>query len=134
MVGFLTVIHVLVCVILIAVILMQSGRGGGLAEGFGSAESVLGTQTNMVMVKITAVLGLIFLSTCLSLALLSRSADQSLMANLPEVPATQTVDVDDLFNQEPDQTITIDTAPSTETGAEAVVAEPVEKPVEAVAE
>lgn len=79
--GFILVIHVIVCVLLVITILMQAGRGGGLTETFQSAESMFGTQTNVFMVRTTTVLAVIFLSTSLILAFNSSRADKSLMAN-----------------------------------------------------
>ena len=79
--GFILVIHVIVCVLLVICILMQAGRGGGLTETFQSAESMFGTQTNVFMVRTTTVLAVIFLSTSLILAFNSSRVDQSLMAN-----------------------------------------------------
>ena len=79
--GFILVIHVIVCILLVISILMQAGRGGGLTETFQSAESMFGTQTNVFMVRLTTVLAVIFLSTSLILAFNSSKVDQSLMAN-----------------------------------------------------
>jgi preprotein translocase subunit SecG len=79
--GFILVIHVIVCVLLVISILMQAGRGGGLTESFQSAESMFGTQTNVFMVRLTTILAVIFLSTSLFLAFKSSKSDQSLMAN-----------------------------------------------------
>jgi len=79
--GFILVIHVIVCVLLVITILMQAGRGGGLTETFQSAESMFGTQTNVFMVRLTTILAVIFLSTSLFLAFNSSKVDQSLMAN-----------------------------------------------------
>ena len=79
--GFILVIHVIVCVLLVISILMQAGRGGGLTETFQSAESMFGTQTNVFMVRFTTVLAAIFISTSLLLAFKSSKVDQSLMAN-----------------------------------------------------
>ena len=79
--GFILVIHVIVCVLLVIAILMQAGRGGGLTETFQSAESMFGTQTNVFIVRLTTVLAVIFLSTSLILAFSSSKVDQSLMAN-----------------------------------------------------
>ena len=92
--GFILVIHVIVCVLLVIVILMQAGRGGGLTETFQSAESMFGTQTNAFMVRFTTILAVIFLSTSLVLAFKSSQVDQSLMANkrlLATVPKTAEV-------------------------------------------
>jgi preprotein translocase subunit SecG len=79
--GFILVIHVIVCVLLVIAILMQAGRGGGLTETFQSAESMFGTQTNVFMVRLTTILAVIFLSTSLILAFHSTKGDNSLMAN-----------------------------------------------------
>ncbi len=79
--GFILVIHVIVCVLLVISILMQAGRGGGLTETFQSAESMFGTQTNVFMVRLTTILAVIFLSTSLILAFNSSKGDKSLMAN-----------------------------------------------------
>ncbi|MBF0570641.1 MAG: preprotein translocase subunit SecG [Candidatus Omnitrophica bacterium] len=79
--GFILVIHVIVCILLVIAILMQAGRGGGLTETFQSAESMFGTQTNVFMVRFTTILAVIFLSTSLILAFNSSKVDKSLMAN-----------------------------------------------------
>ena len=110
MVGFITFILIIVCILIVTSILMQSGKGGGLAEGFSSAENILGTQTNTVMVKVTGVLVVIFIACCLSLAFLSTTQKQSLMRTVPENRRPATVNVDQLFNQSPSQTITINAA------------------------
>lgn len=79
--GFILVIHVIVCVLLVICILMQAGRGGGLTETFQSAESMFGTQTNVFMVRLTTIFAVIFLSTSLILAFNSSKGAKSLMAN-----------------------------------------------------
>ncbi len=92
MIGFLMVIHALVCILLTTVILMQAGRGGGLTESFSSAESMFGAQTNEFMTRATTVLTCVFIVTCLSLAVLSAREGQSIMPTqtaapvAPEVP------------------------------------------------
>jgi preprotein translocase subunit SecG len=79
--GFILVIHVIACVLLVITILMQAGRGGGLTETFQSAESMFGTQTNVFMVRLTTGLAVVFLSTSMILAFNSSKVDKSLMAN-----------------------------------------------------
>lgn len=79
MFGFIVFIHVLLCILITTVILMQSGKGGGLAESFSSAESMFGAKTNTILVKTTAVFVTIFLVTCLSLAVISSKANRSLI-------------------------------------------------------
>lgn len=111
MMGFLMFVHALICIVLVAVILMQSGRGGGLTEGFGgsSAESMFGAQTNEFMTRATSILTVVFIVTCLSLAVMSARQGQSIMPNqtaapvAPEVPKLpQSVDATkDLIEQIP---------------------------------
>jgi len=125
---FLTVVHVIACVFLIISILMQSGKGGGLAEAFSSAENILGAQTNVVMVRVTTAFGIVFLITCISIALLSAKQATSLMTRVPVRPAkAKTVDVDKLFDQAPSQTIILN-AEAPAVPAAAVTPEPAKAP------
>ena len=83
--GFIVILHVIVSILLVISILMQAGRGGGLAESFASAESMFGTQTNAFMVRLSTILAVVFFSTSLILAMNSSKMDKSLMskAKLP---------------------------------------------------
>lgn len=80
MTGFVMFLHAIISLVLIVIILMQSGRGGGLTEGFASAESMFGAKTNEFMIKGTTVFAGLFLVTCLSLAVLSAQKGKSLMS------------------------------------------------------
>jgi preprotein translocase subunit SecG len=73
MVGFLMVIHYIVCFSLILVVLLQSGKGGGLAGAFGGGGSTIfgGRGAGTVLTRATMVLGAMFFVTSLTLALLS---------------------------------------------------------------
>ena len=78
------VIHVLVAFFLVGVILLQGGRGGlGEALGGAGAQSLFGGGANVVMTKITAVVGSLFMVTCLSLAALSTARGRSVIERLP---------------------------------------------------
>jgi preprotein translocase subunit SecG len=79
-------IYVLACILLVIVILIQAGRGGGLVEGFSGAESIFGTKTNSFIVKLTAILGTIFLGSTILMAYLSKTKSKSLMENYKETP------------------------------------------------
>ncbi|MBF0522422.1 MAG: preprotein translocase subunit SecG [Candidatus Omnitrophica bacterium] len=89
MTGVITFIHVIACALLITIILMQSGRGGGLTEAFASAESFFGAKTNEFLVKGTTIIGIIFLITCMSLAYFSSKRDQSLMSSIAALQKKQ---------------------------------------------
>lgn len=79
MMGLIIGVHVIVCTLLIILILIQRGRGGGLAESFHDVESVLGTKTNAFLTRTTTVLSILFFITCLTLAILSIKQSRSLI-------------------------------------------------------
>ena len=73
-------IHLIACFVLIAVILLQAGRGGGLSDmGSGAAQSVLGTRGATLLTRATTVCAVVFMMTSLSLAILSAQRGRSLM-------------------------------------------------------
>ena len=87
-------VHVVVCLILIAVILLQAGRGGGLSETFGSeaAQSVLGTQAPTVLRKATEFSAIAFLITCIILGMITARSSRSIMGpEMRVMPSTQGV-------------------------------------------
>ena len=72
----LLILHLFVCLGLVAVILLQSGKGGGLAGGAfgGTAQTVFGGRgATDFMTRATMVLGAAFFVTSISLALMSGS-------------------------------------------------------------
>jgi preprotein translocase subunit SecG len=81
MMGFIIVIHVIACIALIGLVLIQRGRGGGLVESFSGVESMFGTKTSALLTRSTTVLSIIFFISCLSLAVLSIKQSRSLMTN-----------------------------------------------------
>src|SRR5262245_42402074 len=74
MYALLLGLHLVVCLCLVAVILVQSGKGGGLAGGaFGGATQTVfgGRGATDFVTRATVVLGVLFFVTSLSLALLT---------------------------------------------------------------
>ena len=69
MIVLLTILHVLIAILLIVAVLMQSGKGGGLAASVGgglSSSSVLGGRTAATFLsKTTSALATAFLVSCL---------------------------------------------------------------------
>jgi preprotein translocase subunit SecG len=82
MIGFIIVIHIVVCALLIMMILIQRGRGSGLVESFSGVESMFGTKTSAFLARTTTILSVLFFLTCLSLAILSARQSRSLMQDL----------------------------------------------------
>lgn len=60
--GIITFLFVTICLLLIVVILLQKGRGGGLAGAFGGAggHSAFGTKTGDVFTWVTVALAAMF--------------------------------------------------------------------------
>ncbi|MDP8258615.1 MAG: preprotein translocase subunit SecG [Candidatus Aadella gelida] len=89
---FLIVVHITVCLVLIATILLQAGKGGGLTEAFGgeSNQSVFGTQTPHLLKKATTISAIAFLLTSLFLGMITARRGKSLFdrVKLPAVPVT----------------------------------------------
>lgn len=86
----LVVVHIIICFILIAVILLQAGRGQGLAGpsfSSGSVQSLLGTRAADFLTKATTVSAILFLFTCIGLDILEARRSRSLFeAEKPTVP------------------------------------------------
>ena len=78
------VLHVIVSFLLIGVILVQGGRGG-MTETLGgaAAQSLFGGGANLVMSRVTAVGAILFMVTCVSLAMLSVQKGRSVIDRLP---------------------------------------------------
>jgi preprotein translocase subunit SecG len=83
----LIILHVIVCILLITLVLIQRGRGSGLVESFAGVESMFGTKTNAFLTRTTTVLSVIFFFTCLSLAIIAVRQSKSLLANVKPVAA-----------------------------------------------
>ena len=64
-----TIVHVLVCMLLIGAVLLQSGKGGGLAGsiggGMGSSSVLCGRTATTFLSKATTVLAAVFMVSCL---------------------------------------------------------------------
>jgi preprotein translocase subunit SecG len=89
--GLIIALHVLVSLVLIAVILLQAGRGGGLSETFGGSatQTILGTKTSVFLKRATATSAIIYILTCLTLAVLTSHQGRSLVSRGLKVPMSQ---------------------------------------------
>jgi len=78
MIMLITIIHIIASVALIAIVLLQAGKGAGLSNIFGGGSSGLFTPSSGgPIAKITAGLAVLFLITSLYLSLSTRTARQS---------------------------------------------------------
>lgn len=80
--GLVIAIHVVASLVLIAVILLQAGKGGGLNEAFGggSTQTILGTKSSVFLKKATAVCAVVYILACLLLAVMTSHQGRSLVA------------------------------------------------------
>ena len=74
MYTFAVVIHVIVCFLMIAAILLQAGKGAEMGAAFGgSSQTVFGSRgPGTFLSKVTIAAAVIFMVTSLGLALLSK--------------------------------------------------------------
>ncbi len=91
----LTSIHIIVCIALIMIVLLQTGKGAdmGAAFGGGSSQTLFGsTGASTFLSKATTVAAIVFMITSLALAYMSSNrSGKSIMTNAPapvSAPAT----------------------------------------------
>jgi preprotein translocase subunit SecG len=92
MTTFLTVLHVLVCVFLILVVLLQAGKGGGMGIAFGGAgsQTVFGSSgAGNFLTRLTSVTAAVFMLTSLGLAHYSSQQDSRRLQKLAEQKKAQ---------------------------------------------
>lgn len=89
----ITLLHIIVCIALIMIVLLQRGKGSDMGAAFGgSSQAVFGsTGAAPFLSKITAAAAIVFMLTCLSLAYLyGRGAPGSIMEGVQApAPVTQ---------------------------------------------
>ncbi len=100
----LTTIHVLVCLFLLFVILLQQGKGGDIASAFGGggSQTAFGARGSAtVLTKATTILGALFLIGAFVLGILGERGTPSLISGVeapvsaPAEPATPAPSPDD---------------------------------------
>ena len=90
MMTFLLIVHVVVCVFMVIVILLQHGKGADMGATFGgSSQTVFGAGgATTVLSKITIGAAIVFMCTSISLAYLSSSgSSKSIMEGEKGKPA-----------------------------------------------
>ena len=89
MTSFLTIIHVVTCILLVLVVMIQSGKGAEISASFGgSSQTVFGSSGGAnFFVKFTSVAAAIFMATSLTLTVLGARSSKSLFEGLPAASA-----------------------------------------------
>jgi preprotein translocase subunit SecG len=122
MTTLLVILHILVCLFLIGIVLLQHGKGADIGATFGgSSQSLFGSEGPLPLLnKITTMAAIVFMGTSISLAYLS--ANKSTGTVMDEVKVQQTP----VQQQVPSEPVTI---PEPEQKADSP-SEPQEMPVE----
>lgn len=82
---FLMLFHLLVCILLILIILIQPSKGEGLTETLGgtAAQTILGSRAGTWLTKATAVFAALFILSCLFIGWLSTERTKSIVRDVP---------------------------------------------------
>jgi preprotein translocase subunit SecG len=68
----LVILHVVVSLVLILIVLLQSGKAGDLSTAFGGGgETLFGTRAGTFFSKLTTILAIVFMITSLTLAIVT---------------------------------------------------------------
>ena len=89
----LTILHIVICVFLIFVVLLQRGRNQDLASAFGGGQSqanLAAMSTDDFLTRATKISAFAFMATSLLLALLSQTKSQSVLDVVPDKNAPKT--------------------------------------------
>ncbi|MBS3809183.1 MAG: preprotein translocase subunit SecG [Desulfobacterales bacterium] len=79
------IIHLIVCFALIGIVLLQTGKGASMGAMFGGAgnQTLFGqTGASTFLGKATTVAAVVFMLTSLSLAIMSKSGDKSVVSDM----------------------------------------------------
>ena len=84
--GIIVTFHVVACLALILIVLLQTGRGAEMGAAFGGASQTLfgGTGATTFLGKLTTAAAIMFMLTCLSLSyMVSGPPTKSIMEDVP---------------------------------------------------
>jgi preprotein translocase subunit SecG len=86
----ITIVHVLMCVALILVVLLQTGKGADMGAAFGgSSQTVFGSSgAGTFLGKMTTVIAVVFMLTSLWLAYFAAHKTESIIDG-PAIPAAE---------------------------------------------
>lgn len=92
MYTFVSIVYVFVCLFLILVVLLQSGKGGGIGSAFGGGASQQifgGAGAGNLLTRLTTGFAFTFMALSVWLAFLSSSGEQALDRAVREQTAAQ---------------------------------------------
>ncbi|MCX7635876.1 MAG: preprotein translocase subunit SecG [Syntrophales bacterium] len=86
---FLIILHIVVCIALILVVLLQAGKGASMGAVFGgSSQTIFGSSgPGTFLSKMTTVIAIVFMLTSLGLSYFATSKGGTLMKQTPKPTA-----------------------------------------------
>lgn len=120
MLLFITVLHVILCLILVVVILLQPGKGGDVSSAFGggASSSMFGPRGAAApLSRITSVVAVLFMFTSITLAVSTNRMNRGTGGEIEETPELDLDAEGEGFGVGP-------TAPAADPAAEAPAAPP----------
>src|SRR5208283_4919496 len=91
MYSLLVILHILACLVLILVVLLQAGKGANMGAAFGgSSQTVFGSSgAGTFLGKLTATVAIIFMLTSLILTYTASHRNSSSLIERSTIPVTQ---------------------------------------------
>lgn len=91
MITFLAVIHIIACLGLVGLVLIQDSKGGGVFTSQSSSNSVLGaTGANSLASTMTKLMAVLFAATSITLSVMSARSEKSVVDSMPAGAAIPT--------------------------------------------
>ena len=117
----LIIVHVIVCLFLVGIVLLQHGKGADIGASFGgSSQSLFGTEGPLPLLnKITTAAAIIFMLTSVTLAYMSsQSGKSSVMSSVSASQPAKVEATQPLVKDEAVKDASVVTGGETEAGAE----------------
>lgn len=84
MLTFISIVHIIIAVVLIALVLIQDSKGGGALGIGGGSNSVLGaTGAQTLWAKMTQIVAVVFAITCIALTYFTAQKTRSVIEMTP---------------------------------------------------
>ena len=115
MIIFITILHVIMCLVLIAIVLLQTGKGANMGAAFGGGSNTIfgGAGPASFLNRITTIAAVVFMLTSFTLAILS-SRGGSTSKVLDAVPVEQTQPASETATPTSGEDESSETTPKTE--------------------
>jgi preprotein translocase subunit SecG len=115
MILFVTIIHVIMCLILIAIVLLQSGKGANMGAAFGGGSNTLFGSTGPAsfLNKVTTIAAVVFMITSFTLAIISSKGGETSKV-LENAPVQQEQPVERSTSESEEVSTEDEAAPSNE--------------------